>query len=117
VTTIEAAGALAPREKPDTRPARPFFSSGPCAKPPGWSAAKLPVGSLGRSHRSRLGKARLLHAIDLIRYVLGVPAADAHAVIPLRHADRDELLSKGPTRIAQQPIVPPRALDRRIYLT
>jgi phosphoserine aminotransferase len=82
VTTIEAAGALAPREKPDTRPARPFFSSGPCAKPPGWSAAKLPIGSLGRSHRSRLGKARLGHAIELTRHVLRVPATHRIGIVP-----------------------------------
>src|SRR5688500_8265405 len=78
----EAAGALAPREKPDTRPARPFFSSGPCAKPPGWSAGKLATGSLGRSHRSRLGKARLAHAIELTRHVLHVPEGHRIAIVP-----------------------------------
>lgn len=82
MTTIEAAGAVAPREKPDTRPERPFFSSGPCAKPPGWSAAKLPVGSLGRSHRSKLGKARLAHAIELTRHVLRVPATHRIGIVP-----------------------------------
>ena len=50
--------------KPGTRPARPYFSSGPCAKPPGWAPEKLAIGSLGRSHRSKLGKARLGFAID-----------------------------------------------------
>src|SRR3546814_3485469 len=40
--------------KPQTKPARPFFSSGPCAKPPGWDAAKLAADVLGRSHRSKL---------------------------------------------------------------
>ena len=45
--------------KPATKPARPYFSSGPCAKPPGWDAAKLATDSLGRSHRSKLGKQRL----------------------------------------------------------
>jgi phosphoserine aminotransferase len=82
VMITEAAGALAPREKPDTRPARPFFSSGPCAKPPGWAAAKLPAGSLGRSHRSRLGKARLAHAVELTRHVLRVPAGHRIGIVP-----------------------------------
>ena len=45
--------------KPTTKPARPFFSSGPCAKPPGWDASKLATDSLGRSHRSKTGKQRL----------------------------------------------------------
>ena len=82
MTTIEAAGVLARPPKPETRPARPFFSSGPCAKPPGWSAAKLPSGSLGRSHRSRLGKARLGHAIELTRHVLRVPASHRIGIVP-----------------------------------
>jgi phosphoserine aminotransferase len=51
-------------ERPTDKPARPFFSSGPCAKPPGWGPEHLPHGSLGRSHRSKLGKARLGHAIE-----------------------------------------------------
>ena len=68
--------------KPAPKPARPNFSSGPCAKPPGWSAAKLATGSLGRSHRSKLGKARLAHAIDLTRHVLRVPADHRIAIVP-----------------------------------
>jgi phosphoserine aminotransferase len=68
--------------KPATRPARPYFSSGPCAKPPGWSAAKLATGSLGRSHRSKLGKARLTHAIELTRHVLRIPATHRIGIVP-----------------------------------
>ena len=68
--------------KPATRPARPHFSSGPCAKPPGWSPSKLATGSLGRSHRSRLGKARLGHAIELTRHVLRVPASHRIGIVP-----------------------------------
>ena len=45
--------------KPGTKPARPYFSSGPCAKPPGWHAAKLATASLGRAHRSKIGTHRL----------------------------------------------------------
>ncbi|RZL77384.1 MAG: phosphoserine aminotransferase, partial [Sphingomonas sp.] len=55
---------------PATKPARPFFSSGPCAKPPGWSADKLATDSLGRSHRSKIGKTRLQYSIDLMRELL-----------------------------------------------
>ena len=70
------------KPRPDVHPARPFFSSGPCAKPPGWSPSKLPLGSLGRSHRSRLGKARLAHAIELTRHVLRVPASHRIGIVP-----------------------------------
>ncbi|MBO9708184.1 MAG: phosphoserine transaminase [Caulobacter sp.] len=60
--------------KPAIRPARPEFSSGPCAKRPGWSPENLRNAVLGRSHRSKLGKARLKAAIDQTREVLEVPA-------------------------------------------
>ncbi len=69
-------------DKPATPPARPFFSSGPCAKPPGWDAAKLATASLGRSHRSKIGKARLQHAIDLTRRVLRVPETHRIGIVP-----------------------------------
>jgi phosphoserine aminotransferase len=59
--------------KPGTLPARPQFSSGPCAKRPGWDSLKFNLDVLGRSHRAKLGKARLKLAIDLTRKVLGVP--------------------------------------------
>ena len=68
--------------KPAVRPARPYFSSGPCAKPPGWAPEKLALGSLGRSHRSRQGKARLGHAIELTRHVLRVPASHRIGIVP-----------------------------------
>lgn len=55
--------------KPATTPARPYFSSGPCAKPPGWSADRLNPVSLGRSHRSKIGKQRLQYCIDLMREI------------------------------------------------
>jgi len=59
---------------PAVRPARPFFSSGPCAKRPGWTPDVLKDACLGRSHRSKHGKAKLKEAIDRSRKVLGVPA-------------------------------------------
>ena len=68
--------------RPDARPARPFFSSGPCAKPPVWNAAALATDSLGRSHRSKIGKARLQHAIDLTRAVLSVPDTHRIGIVP-----------------------------------
>ncbi|BBC72248.1 phosphoserine aminotransferase [Altererythrobacter sp. B11] len=67
---------------PARKPARPFFSSGPCAKPPGWSPEKLATDSLGRSHRSKLGKARLALCIDLIREVLQVPDTHRIGIVP-----------------------------------
>src|SRR5665213_2893877 len=60
--------------KPHMRPARPEFSSGPCAKRPGWKVENLQGALVGRSHRSKPGKARLKEAIDQTRAVLQVPA-------------------------------------------
>ena len=69
-------------EMPAARPRAPFFSSGPCAKRPGWSLQNLKVESLGRSHRAKLGKARLKLAIDLTREVLEVPADYRIGIVP-----------------------------------
>ena len=68
--------------KPAMRPARPEFSSGPCAKRPGWSPENLRSAVLGRSHRSKLGKARLKEAIDRTREVLEVPADYLIGIVP-----------------------------------
>ncbi len=68
--------------KPGVKPARPYFSSGPCAKPPGWEASKLGIESLGRSHRAKIGKARLGLAIDLMREVLQVPDTHRIGIVP-----------------------------------
>jgi len=68
--------------KPVALPARPFFSSGPCAKPPGWDASKLKTDSLGRSHRAKIGKSRLQLAIDLTRAVLQVPDTHRIGIVP-----------------------------------
>ncbi|HEX5183263.1 MAG TPA: phosphoserine transaminase [Allosphingosinicella sp.] len=82
MTDIAEAGAPVRAEKPFTRPNRPFFSSGPCAKPPGWGPEHLALGSLGRSHRSKLGKARLGHAIALTRHLLRVPDSHRIGIVP-----------------------------------
>ncbi len=68
--------------KPAQRPANPHFSSGPCAKRPGWSAAALDVKSLGRSHRAKIGKTRLELAIDKTREILEVPADYRIGIVP-----------------------------------
>lgn len=64
--------------KPDARPVNPNFSSGPCAKRPGWTPSVLSHAVLGRSHRSKVGKARIQLVIDKTRDVLGVP--DSHRI-------------------------------------
>lgn len=68
--------------RPACKPARPFFSSGPCAKPPVWSPEKLGTDSLGRSHRAKIGKARLGYCIDLMREVLGLPETHRIGIVP-----------------------------------
>jgi len=71
-----------PAARPQLKPARPYFSSGPCAKRPGWSLANLDKAVLGRSHRSKPGKARLREAIDRTRAVLRVPETYLIGIVP-----------------------------------
>ena len=68
--------------KPAVRPSVPHFSSGPCAKRPGWSAQNLNGALLGRSHRSKPGKAKLKRAIALTREVLQIPADYRIGIVP-----------------------------------
>jgi phosphoserine aminotransferase len=68
--------------QPNRKPAMPNFSSGPCAKRPGWTPAVLANAYLGRSHRSAEGKARLLAAIEGTREVLQVPDDYRIAIVP-----------------------------------
>jgi len=68
--------------KPALRPTRPHFSSGPCAKRPGWTPQALTNALVGRSHRSKPGKAKLAQAIDLTRKILGVPADHRIGIVP-----------------------------------
>ena len=69
-------------QKPAAKPANPCFSSGPCPKRPGWTVAALANALVGRSHRSKEGKARLKLAIDDTRRVLGVPADYRIGIVP-----------------------------------
>ncbi len=68
--------------KPALRPANPQFSSGPCAKIPGWTPDLLKTALIGRSHRSGEGKARLKEAVTLTREVLEVPAEHRIGIVP-----------------------------------
>ena len=68
--------------KPELKTATPNFSSGPCAKRPGWSLSALSDAPLGRSHRARVGKVKLQRAIDLTRDVLQVPADWRIGIVP-----------------------------------
>src|ERR1700735_2751588 len=68
--------------KPASRPLVPHFSSGPCAKRPGWNPQNLKDAALGRSHRAKIGKEKLKRAIDLTREVLEVPADYRIGIVP-----------------------------------
>lgn len=68
--------------KPDLRPANPRFSSGPCAKRPGWTPQALADAALGRSHRAKTGKSKLAQAIDLTREILRVPDEYRIGIVP-----------------------------------
>ncbi len=83
-TTSAPVGARdsAAAPEPSVRPERPFFSSGPCAKRPGWTPGALPTDSLGRSHRAKIGKSRLAEAIEKTRRVLRVPDTHRIGIVP-----------------------------------
>ena len=98
-------GAPARPSKPTLKPERPFFSSGPTAKFPGWSLDKLKNESLGRSHRSSIGKARLKYAIDLTKELLGVPDDYLVGIMPASDTGALEcamwtMLGAGPATVA-----------------
>jgi phosphoserine aminotransferase len=83
VTLTEAVTAQALRaSKPITKADRPFFSSGPCAKPPGFAASKLDTSALGRSHRGTVGKAKLAEAIERTHALLRLPADYRLGIVP-----------------------------------
>ena len=68
--------------KPASRPNVPHFSSGPCAKRPGWAPQNLKDAALGRSHRAKIGKAKLKLAIELTREVLEIPSGYRLGIVP-----------------------------------
>ena len=78
----DAAGAIVRREKPQSKPARPYFSSGPCAKPPGWRPDLLGTRALGRSHRGSIGRPLLAEAIDRTHMMLQLPADYRLGIVP-----------------------------------
>lgn len=88
---------------PGVRPARPLFSSGPCAKRPGWDASHLPTTALGRSHRSSIGKSRLKDAIDRTRAVLEVPDDYLIGIVPASDT--------GAVEMAMWSLLGPRKVD------
>jgi phosphoserine aminotransferase len=71
-----------PLTAPAVKPANPNFSSGPCAKRPGWTVDALSNALVGRSHRSKPGRARIQQAIDLTRELLQVPADYRIGIVP-----------------------------------
>ncbi|WP_119460794.1 phosphoserine transaminase [Rhodospirillaceae bacterium SYSU D60014] len=73
---------MSPSQKPTRQPHWPFFSSGPCAKRPGWSPAALEGACLGRSHRSKAGKAKLAEVLERSRAILGIPADYRIGIVP-----------------------------------
>jgi len=68
--------------KPGTRPANPNFSSGPCSKRPGYSLEALKDAALGRSHRAKIGKAKLKETIDKSKAMLGIPEDYLVGIVP-----------------------------------
>ena len=68
--------------KPEQKPNRPFFSSGPCSKRPGWSPNSLEGALVGRSHRSKGAKARIKEVIDRSKSILGIPDDYICGIVP-----------------------------------
>ena len=89
--------------KPASRPLRPHFSSGPCAKRPGWTPEILSDAALGRSHRSAAGKAKLAEIIRLSREILGIPADYRLGIVPASDT--------GAVEMALWSLLGPRSVD------
>jgi len=88
---------------PAVRPARPFFSSGPCSKRPSWTPEALNNALVGRSHRSKPGKARLKEAIDRTKAILGIPADYRVGIVPASDT--------GAMEMAMWSLLGPRTVD------
>jgi phosphoserine aminotransferase len=93
--------------KPAVRPARPHFSSGPCAKRPGWSAEALSAAVLGRSHRSTVGKSRLAEAISQSRELLDLPDDYLLGIVPASDT--------GALEMALWTLLGPRGIDVLVW--
>jgi phosphoserine aminotransferase len=78
--------------KPNRRPNRPHFSSGPCAKRPGWSPDLLRDAAVGRSHRAKIGKQKLAEVIDRSRKVLGIPDDYRLGIVPASDTGAFEMM-------------------------
>ena len=89
--------------RPAVRPARPFFSSGPCAKRPGWTPEALKGALVGRSHRSKPGKAKLKDAIERTRTLLAIPADYRIGIVPASDT--------GAVEMAMWSLLGPREID------
>src|SRR5688572_12333325 len=79
-------------KEPSTRPARPEFCSGPCAKRPGWSTNVLQGALTGRSHRSKVGKARLAEVIERTRAALALPPDYRLGIVPASDTGAVEMM-------------------------
>ncbi|MGH6828265.1 MAG: phosphoserine transaminase, partial [Rhizomicrobium sp.] len=90
-------------KRPAVRPARPFFSSGPCAKRPGWNLQVLAHALLGRSHRSKPGKAKLKDAIERTKKLLNIPANYRVGIVPASDT--------GAMEMAMWSLLGPREID------
>lgn len=95
--------------RPSIRPARPFFSSGPCAKHPGWTVERLNDAVLGRSHRSQPGMAKLKAAIDRSARLLGVPEDYRIIIVPASDT--------GAVELAMWSLLGPRVVDAFVWDT
>jgi phosphoserine aminotransferase len=82
LTDTATAAAPLRAATPTTKPNRPYFSSGPCAKPPGWTPQSLDIAALGRSHRGSVGKAKLAEAIERTHALLRLPADYKLGIVP-----------------------------------
>jgi phosphoserine aminotransferase len=82
LTDIATAAATLRAAIPSTKPSRPYFSSGPCAKPPGWTPQALDTSALGRSHRGSIGKAKLAQAIERTHALLRLPVDYKLGIVP-----------------------------------
>src|ERR1700730_11919987 len=76
---------------PSVRPVVPHFSSGPCAKRPGWNLQALTDALISRSHRSKSGRAKLKRAIELTREILEVPAGHRVGIVPASNTGAVEM--------------------------